>query len=46
MANRHLNRAARDLAVEESLDAAIEIDEVINNKREDAPALWLGRSPK
>ncbi len=39
MANHHLNRVARDLAVEQSLDAAIEINEVINHKRQDAPAL-------
>src|SRR5580704_401335 len=39
MANHHLNRVARDLAVEQSLDAAIEINEVINDKRQDAPAL-------
>ncbi|MGH6849677.1 MAG: hypothetical protein ACREDD_04385 [Methylocella sp.] len=39
MTNHHLNRVARDLAVEQSLDAAIEINEVINHKRQDAPAL-------
>ena len=39
MVNHHLNRVARDLAVEQSLDAAIEINEVINHKRQDAPAL-------
>jgi hypothetical protein len=39
MTTHHLNRVARDLAVEQSLDAAIEIDEVIQRKRTDAPAL-------
>lgn len=39
MTNHHLNRVSRDLAVEQSLDAAIEINEVINHKRQDAPAL-------
>jgi hypothetical protein len=39
MATHHLNRVARDLAVEQSLDAAIELDEVIQGKRTDAPAL-------
>jgi hypothetical protein len=39
MATHHLNRVARDLAVEQSLDAAIEIDEVIQGRRSDAPAL-------
>jgi hypothetical protein len=33
-----VNRVARDLAVEESLDAAIEIDEVIREVRQDSPA--------
>ncbi|SFM29571.1 hypothetical protein SAMN03159423_0471 [Bradyrhizobium sp. NFR13] len=39
MALHHMNRSARDLAVEQSLDAAIEIDEVIRGEREDAPHL-------
>lgn len=39
MANHHLSRAARDLAVEQSLDAAIEISELMGRKRTDAPAL-------
>jgi hypothetical protein len=39
MTTHHLNRVARDLAVEQSLDAAIELDEVIQGKRSDAPAL-------
>lgn len=39
MTTHHLNRVARDLAVEQSLDAAIEIDEVIQGKRSDSPAL-------
>jgi hypothetical protein len=39
MANHHLNRVARDLAVEQSLDAAIELNEVLHHKRKDAPAL-------
>jgi len=39
MATHHLSRIARDLAVEQSLDAAIEIDEVIQRKRVEAPAL-------
>jgi hypothetical protein len=39
MAIHHMNRAARDLAVEQSLDAAIEIDEVIRGERDDAPHL-------
>jgi hypothetical protein len=33
-----VNRVARDLAVEQSLDAAIEIDEVIRGIREESPA--------
>jgi hypothetical protein len=33
-----VNRVARDLAVEQSLDAALEIDEVIRHKRQDSPA--------
>lgn len=40
MTNHHLDRVARDLAVEQSLDAAIELSEVIENKRDDAPALF------
>ena len=39
MANHHLNRLARNLAVEQSLDAAIELNEMIDAKRDDAPAL-------
>jgi hypothetical protein len=39
MAPHHMNRTARDLAVEQSLDAAIEIDEVIRGDRDDAPHL-------
>jgi hypothetical protein len=39
MAIHHMNRAARDLAVEQSLDAAIEVDEVIRGARSDAPML-------
>lgn len=39
MAASRLNRAARDQAVEKSLDAAIELDEVIGGTRTDAPAL-------
>jgi len=33
-----VNRIARDLAVEQSLDAAIEIEDVIRGARSDAPA--------
>ena len=40
MANFHLNRMARDLAVELSLDAAIELDEVIRGKLESTTALF------
>src|SRR3954469_24747512 len=39
MASYHLNRVARDLAVEQSIDAAIELDEFIRKDRSDAPAL-------
>jgi len=39
MPNHHMNRATRDLAVEQSLDAAIEIDEVIRGRRKDSPNL-------
>jgi hypothetical protein len=39
MANHNFSRVARDLAVEQSLDAAIEVDEVMHGKREDSPAL-------
>lgn len=39
MANHHINRVARDLAVEQSLDAALELSEIICKKRQDAPAL-------
>jgi hypothetical protein len=39
MTIHHMNRATRDLAVEQSLDAAIEIDEIIRGKRSDAPHL-------
>ena len=35
----HINRQGRDLAVEQSLDAAIELDEVIQGKSKKAPAL-------
>jgi hypothetical protein len=34
-----MSRTARDLAVEQSLDAALEIDEVIRGDRNDAPHL-------
>jgi hypothetical protein len=34
-----LNRFARDLAIEQSLDAAIEVNDVIKGKRPDSPAL-------
>jgi hypothetical protein len=34
----HVNRVARDLAVEQSLDAAIEIDGVLRRERQDSPA--------
>jgi len=39
VASHHINRVARDMAVEQSLDAAIELSEVISKKRSDAPAL-------
>jgi hypothetical protein len=39
MSTHHLSRVARDLAVEQALDAAIEIDEVMAGYRSDAPAL-------
>jgi hypothetical protein len=39
MTNHHINRATRDLAVEQSLDAAIEIDEIIRGERADSPHL-------
>jgi hypothetical protein len=39
MTTHHLNREARDLAIEQALDAAMEIEEVIEGKRKDAPAL-------
>jgi hypothetical protein len=39
MTNHHINRATRDLAVEQSLDAAIEIDEIIRGERTDSPHL-------
>lgn len=39
MPNHHMNRATRDLAVEQSLDAAIEIDEVIRGTRKESPHL-------
>jgi hypothetical protein len=39
MTAHHVNRIARDLAVEQSLDAAIELDEVIRGVQQDAPAL-------
>ena len=35
----HLNRVTRDQAVEQSLDAAIELDEFMRGDRKDAPAL-------
>jgi hypothetical protein len=35
----HIDRQGRDLAVEQSLDAAIELDEVIQGKSKKAPAL-------
>jgi hypothetical protein len=39
MTDHHINRATRDLAVEQSLDAAIEIDEIIRGARSDSPHL-------
>jgi hypothetical protein len=39
MLSHSLNRFARDLAIEQSLDAAIEISDVITGKRSDSPAL-------
>jgi hypothetical protein len=39
MLSHSLNRIARDLAIEQSLDAAIEISDVITGKRSDSPAL-------
>jgi hypothetical protein len=39
MKTHHMNRTTRDLAVEQSLDAAIEIDEVIRGDRSDSPML-------
>jgi hypothetical protein len=39
MTSHHINRATRDLAVEQSLDAAIEIDEIIRGERTDSPHL-------
>jgi hypothetical protein len=33
-----VNRVARDIAVEQSLDAAIEIDGVLRRERQDSPA--------
>jgi len=39
MTNHHISRATRDLAVEQSLDAAIEIDEIIRGERSDSPHL-------
>src|SRR5437016_4147633 len=39
MAAHYVNRIARDLAIEQSLDAAIELDEVIRGARKDSPAL-------
>jgi hypothetical protein len=39
MTNHHISRATRDLAVEQSLDAAIEIDEIIRGERTDSPHL-------
>ena len=39
MLSHSLNRFARDVAIEQSLDAAIEMSEVIRGKRSDSPAL-------
>jgi hypothetical protein len=39
MTTHHLSRQMRDVAVEQSLDAAIELDEVIQGKSSDSPAL-------
>lgn len=39
MANHHLDRLARDRAIEQSLMAAMEVNEVLRKKRRDAPAL-------
>jgi hypothetical protein len=39
MTAHRMNRVARDHAVEQSLDAAIEVDEIIRGARLDAPAL-------
>src|ERR1700731_4818096 len=39
MLSHSLNRIARDLAIEQSLDAAIEISDVITGKRSNSPAL-------
>jgi hypothetical protein len=39
MTNHHMNRATRDLAVEQSLDAAIEIDQMIRGDRTESPML-------
>ena len=39
MLTHSLNRFARDVAIEQSLDAAIEMSDVIRGKRSDSPAL-------
>ena len=39
MASHHLDRLARDRAVEQSLMAAIEVNDVVRNLRDDAPGL-------
>lgn len=39
MASRHLDKLARDRAVEQSLIAALEVNEVLNNTRQDSPGL-------
>jgi hypothetical protein len=38
MASHYVTRLTRDLAVEQSLDAAIEIDEIIRGVRQESPA--------
>jgi len=39
MGNHHLDRLARDRAIEQSLVAALEINDVLRGSREDAPGL-------
>ena len=39
MANHHLDRLARDRAVEQSLVAAMEVNDVLRDRRSDAPGL-------